>query len=62
MIGGIRTILPTVLIVFGIGLMIAGIATGKTGAMIVGLCVTASAAYHLMAMKKQSGRDDNNSG
>ena len=62
MTGGIRTILPAVLIVFGIGLMVAGIATGKNGAMIVGLCVAASAAYHLIAMKKRSGRDDGNSG
>ncbi len=58
MTGGIRTILPTVLIVFGIGLMVAGIATGKTGAMIVGLCVAAAATQQYIVMRKQSKEDD----
>ncbi|HNS50705.1 MAG TPA: hypothetical protein PKO09_05935 [Anaerolineae bacterium] len=53
---GIRTILPALLVVGGVGLMVAGIITGKLGAVVVGLCVAVAATYHWMDATKRAGK------
>jgi hypothetical protein len=40
--------------VLGIALIVGGIITDKNGAVIIGICATAIAAYQLIASRKQA--------
>ena len=52
----IRTILILVTASMGIILIVGGIMTGKNGAVVVGLCVSAVAVQQLIRSRKKSDR------
>ena len=54
MIKGIRTILVAVLVLLGSGLIVGGIITDKSGAIVVGLCVASVATQQLIVMRNQT--------
>jgi preprotein translocase subunit SecF len=51
----IRTVLTTIVVLLGVGLMVGGIITRKNGAVVVGLIVAAVATQQWIAMKRQRG-------
>lgn len=52
----ICTMLAAVVMLLGIALMIGGIITGKTGAVVIGIIVSGVAAKQLIASRKQTGQ------
>ena len=54
----LRAVLVGLLVLLGLGLMVGGIATGKSGAVVVGLCVAAVAMQQWIVMSNQAKQGD----
>ena len=54
----IRTVLTSIVVLLGVGLMVAGIITRKNGAVVVGLIVAAVATQQWIAIRRQRGEGD----
>ena len=53
-----RTVLTTIVVLLGVGLMVGGIFTRKNGAVVVGLIVAAVATQQWIAIIRQRGEGD----
>ena len=51
----IRTVLTTIVVLLGVGMMVGGIITRKNGAVVVGLIVAAVATQQWIAIRRQRG-------
>ena len=54
----IRTVITTIMVLLGVGLMVGGILTRKNGAVVVGLIVAAVATQQWIAIIRQRGEGD----
>jgi len=54
----IRTVLTSIVVLLGVGLMVGGIIIRKNGAVVVGFIVAAVATQQWIAIRRQRGEGD----